>query len=147
VLRVIWLLRHGDAERGSPDAERPLTGKGRRQARAAGAALKELGVKIDACLTSPKKRAADSAVLACEPLGIEPQEEPKLAGGRFDPLALAAGTGEDVLLVGHEPDFSNAVRDITGGDVDLKKGGLAALDAGELRLLMRPAELKRIARS
>ena len=144
---MIWLLRHGDAEPGSPDAERPLTDKGRRQARAAGAALKELGVKFEACLTSPKKRAADSAALACEPLGIEPQEEPKLAGGRFDPLELAAETGEDLLLVGHEPDFSNAVRELTGGDVDIKKGGLAAIEAGELRVLMRAAEIKRIARS
>ena len=144
---MIWLLRHGDAEQGSPDAERPLTDKGRRQARAAGAALKELGVKIEACLTSPKKRAADTAALACEPLAIEPQEKPELAGGRFDPLELAAGTGQDVLLVGHEPDFSDAVRELTGGDVDIKKGGLAAIDGGELCVLMRPAEIKRIARS
>ena len=144
---MIWLLRHGDAEQGSPDAERPLTDKGRRQARVAGAALKELGVEFDACLTSPKVRAADTAAIACEPLGVEPRTEPRLAGGRFDPIELAAGLGEHVLLVGHEPDFSNAVRDLSGGDVDLKKGGLAALDGGELRVLMRPAELKRIARS
>jgi phosphohistidine phosphatase len=144
---VIWLLRHGDAERGSPDAERPLTDKGRRQARAAGAALKELGVTIDACLTSPKKRAADTATLACEPLGVEPREEPKLAGGPFNPLELIAGSGEEFLLVGHEPDFSEAVRDLTGGDIDFKKGGLAAVDAGELRVLLRPAEIKRIAQS
>ncbi len=51
--------------------------------------------------------------------------EPSLAGGRFDPIELAAGTGDEVLLVGHEPDFSNVVRDLTGGDVDIKKGGLA----------------------
>ena len=143
---MIWLLRHGDAEPGSPDADRPLTEKGRRQARAAGAALKALGVQIDACLTSPKLRAADTAALACEPLGIEPREEPTLAGGRFDPVELAAGLGEEVLLVGHEPDFSEAVREITGGDVRMKKGGLAGLDAGELLVLMRPSELKRIAR-
>jgi phosphohistidine phosphatase len=144
---VIWLLRHGDAEQGSPDAERPLTDKGRRQASAAGASLKALGVKIEACLTSPKKRAADTATLACELLGVEPNDEPRLAGGRFDPIELAAEAGEEVLLVGHEPDFSNAVRDLTGGDVDLKKGGLAAIDGGELRVLMRPADIKRIARS
>ena len=143
---MIWLLRHGDAERGSPDAERPLTDKGRRQARVAGAALEALGVKIDACLTSPKLRGADTAALACEPFGIEPREEPRLAGGRFDPVELAAGLGEEVLLVGHEPDFSNAVREVTGGDVRMKKGGLAGIDAGELLVLMRPSELKRIAR-
>jgi len=144
---VIWLLRHGDAEQGSPDAERPLTEKGRRQARSAGAALKELGVQLDACLTSPKKRAVDTAALVCELLNVEPQVEPSLAGGRFDPIGLAAGMGDEVLLVGHEPDFSNVVRDLSGGDVDIKKGGLVAIDGGELRVLMRPAELKRIARS
>ena len=73
--------------------------------------------------------------------------EPSLAGGRFDPIGLAAGMGDEVLLVGHEPDFSNVVRDLSGGDVDIKKGGLVAIDGGELRVLMRPAELKRIARS
>ena len=144
---MIWLLRHGDAEQGSPDAERPLTEKGRRQARSAGAALKELGVQLDACLTSPKKRAVDTAALVCELLNVEPQVEPSLAGGRFDPIGLAAGMGDEVLLVGHEPDFSNVVRDLSGGDVDIKKGGLVAIDGGELRVLMRPAELKRIARS
>jgi phosphohistidine phosphatase len=144
---VIWLLRHGDADQGSPDAERPLTDKGRRQARSAGAALQELGVQLEACLTSPKKRAVDTAALACELLGVEPQVEPSLAGGRFDPIGLAAGMGDEVLLVGHEPDFSNVVRDLSGGDVDIKKGGLVAIDGGELRVLMRPAELKRIARS
>ena len=143
---MIWLLRHGDAEQGSPDAERPLTGKGRRQANVAGAALEALGVKIDACLTSPKLRAADTAALACEPLGIEPREEPQLAGGAFDPAELAAGLGDEVLLVGHEPDFSDAVRAVTGGDVRMKKGGLAGIDAGELIVLMRPSELKRIVR-
>ena len=50
---MIWLLRHGDAEHieGKPDAERDLTEKGERQSRAAGRALKELGVKLDVCLT------------------------------------------------------------------------------------------------
>src|SRR6059058_161445 len=87
---VIWLLRHGEAADGSPDAERPLTKKGERQSRDAGKALKALGVEIDACLTSPKVRAADTAKLACKALGIESRHEPKLAGGPFDAEALAA---------------------------------------------------------
>jgi phosphohistidine phosphatase len=141
---VLWLLRHGDAADGSPDAERPLTEKGERQSRAAGRALAALGVKMDACLTSPKVRAADTARLACEPLGVEPQLEPKRAGGPFDAEALAAGLGEHVLLVGHDPDFSMAVHALTGAQVRMKKGGVAGVEKGELMVLLRPAELKAI---
>ena len=143
---MIWLLRHGEAADGSPDADRPLTEKGQEQARAAGAAMAALGVEVDACMTSPKVRAADTARLACEQLGgVEPQLEPKLAGGPFDAEALAAGLGDDVLLVGHDPDFSMAVHSLTGAQVRMKKGGLAAVDSGELIVLLRPKELKRLA--
>jgi phosphohistidine phosphatase len=142
---VLWLLRHGDAADGSPDAERPLTEKGERQSRAAGEALRALGVEMDACLTSPKVRAADTARLACEALGIEPRLEPKLAGGPFDGEALAAGLGDNVLLVGHDPDFSMAVHGLTGAQVRMKKGGVAAVEKGELKVLLRPDELRAIA--
>ena len=141
---MLWLLRHGDAADGSPDAERPLTEKGEAQSRAAGRALKELGVELDACLTSPKVRAAETARLACEPLGVEPRHEPKLAGGPFDAEALAAGLGDHVLLVGHDPDFSMAVHSLTGAQVRMKKGGLAGVEKGELKVLLRPAELNAI---
>jgi phosphohistidine phosphatase len=143
---MIWLLRHGDAEDGSPDAARRLTGKGERQARAAGAALAALGVNLDACLTSPRVRAADTARLACEDLGVDPQEEERLSGGPFDPVELALGLGDEVMLVGHEPDFSEAIARVTGARVKMKKGGLAAIDEGELHLLVRPRELKAIGR-
>src|SRR2546421_6531267 len=141
---MIWLLRHGEAAEGSPDSERPLTAKGERQARAAGRALSELGVRVDVCLTSPKVRAADTAKLACDALGVEPEHEPKLAGGPFDADQLAAGH-ENVLLVGHDPDFSMAVHTLTGAQVRLKKGGLAGVERGELKVLLRPSELEAIA--
>jgi phosphohistidine phosphatase len=141
---VIWLLRHGDAEDGSPDAERPLTDKGERQARNAGKALKQLGVELEACFTSPKVRARDTARLACEELGVEVSEEPALQGGPFDPYEVAAGL-DNVLLVGHDPDFSMAVHTLTGAQVRMKKGGLAGISKGELSVLLRPAEIEAIA--
>lgn len=141
---MIWLLRHADAADGTPDADRPLTPKGERQARAAGAAMKALGVEIEACMTSPKRRALDTARLACEPLGVDPHTEPRLAGGPFDAEQLSAGF-EHVLLVGHDPDFSMALHDMTGAQVRMKKGGLAGIDTGELIVLLRPAELAAIA--
>jgi phosphohistidine phosphatase len=138
---MIWLLRHADAEQGTPDDERRLTPKGEKQARAAGAALVKLGVKPDVCLTSPKVRAVQTAKLACETLGVEVRLESRLAGGSFDPEALAAGHG-DVLLVGHEPDFSAAIEDLTGGRVDMKKSGLAGVEDGVLKVLLRPKEIE-----
>lgn len=141
---MIWFLRHGEAEDTEPDFDRRLTAKGERQARAAGAALAVLGVEIEVCLASPKIRARETARLACEPLGVEVTVDERLIGGRFDPLDLTAGL-DDVLLVGHEPDFSEAIAHLIGGVVDMKKGGLAAVDDRALRVLLRPRETKALA--
>src|SRR5277367_2796773 len=135
--RQLWLLRHAEAEpHGSrEDSERRLTERGEHQARAAGVAIARLGVEFDAVLYSPKVRAAQTAELAAEAWD-EPQREllrvhPPLAGG-FDvsqALDALAGLGAEarVLLVGHEPDLSMVAGALTGGRVDLKKGGLAVL--------------------
>lgn len=141
---MIWLLRHAEAERGSPDEDRRLTGKGEEQARMAGAALRALGVRPDLCLSSPLVRAEQTARLVCEPLGVEVTIDERLSGGPFDPEELASGL-EHVLLVGHDPDFSTAVYDMTGAQVRMKKGGLAGVERGELKVLLRPAELAAIA--
>jgi phosphohistidine phosphatase len=144
---VIYLLRHGDAENGhGDDAARRLTPKGERQAAAAGLALAALSSKPDACLASPKVRAADTAKLACQALGLEPETSEKLRGGAFDSLDLAAGHG-DVLLVGHEPDFSSEVARLTGAKIKLRKGGLAIVDGSTLVALLRPKDLAAIAAS
>ena len=50
-----------------------------------------------------------------------------------------------MLLVGHDPDFSMAVHTLTGAQVRMKKGGLAGVDRGELKVLLRPAELEAMA--
>jgi phosphohistidine phosphatase len=142
---LIYLLRHGEAEEGTgDDVARRLTPKGERQAQAAGRALATLGIKPDACLTSPKVRAADTARLACEALELELEVTEELRGGQFDSIALAAGRG-DVLLVGHEPDFSAEVARLTGANVKLRKGGLAAIDGSTLVSLLQPKELAAIA--
>jgi phosphohistidine phosphatase len=144
---VIYLLRHGEAERGDGnDAARRLTGKGERQSELAGRALAVLGVTIDACLTSPKVRAADTARLVCQALPVEPEAAGELSGGGFDALDLSAGRGE-AMLVGHEPDFSDEIARLTGARAKLKKGGLAIVDGGALLALLRPDDLAAIAAS
>ena len=144
---MIWLLRHGEAEDEAPgaggDSERRLTAKGEKQSKAAGRALEALGPDLEACLASPKVRARDTAELACAALGLEVELDDRLRGGGFDPNDLAAGRG-DVLLIGHEPDLSDAIAALTGARVKLRKGGLAVLDGRLLHALLTPAQLRRI---
>ncbi len=142
---MIYLLRHGEAEQGTgDDAARRLTAKGERQSEEAGEALARLGVKLDACLTSPKVRAADTAKLACRALGIEPEVAAGLSGSDFDSGDLAAGRGK-TMLVGHEPSFSNEIARLTGARAKLRKGGLAIIDGSTLLALLRPGDLAAIA--
>jgi len=144
IAEVIFFLRHGVAERGGvDDAARRLTAEGERQAEAAGQALVALGEEVESCLTSPKVRAADTARLACEILGIEPETAAKLCGP-FDSLELTAGRG-NVLLVGHEPYLSEEIGRLTGADAKLRKGGLAIVDGSTLIALLRPDDLASIA--
>lgn len=157
--RQLWLLRHADAEPhgAREDSERRLTARGEQQARAAGVALTRLEASFDAILFSPKVRARQTAELAAE--GSEPQQRelarayPPLARG-FDgaqALDALAGLGAEgrVLLIGHEPDLSHVIAQLTGARADLKKGGLAVVRlegaGGELTVLLRPRELALIA--
>ena len=141
---MLWLLRHAEAADGRPDEARPLTPRGIEQARIAGLALAKLGVKLDNCLSSPKRRAMETAQLACEPLGVEIITESAVAGSGYDPEQLAAGLG-NAMLVGHNPSMSTVLHDMTGARVHLRKGGIAAVQRGELILLLTPRELAAIA--
>lgn len=100
-------------------------------------------------------RALDTAKLACRALNIEPQVVDVLADGfgRDDALELLLAHGDEgrVLVVGHDPTFTQVVHDLTGSRVDFKKGGVAAVRAtradGELLVLLRPRELESLARA
>ena len=158
--RQLWLLRHAEAEpHGSrEDSARRLTERGEQQARAAGTAIARIGGRFDAVLYSPKVRAAQTAELAAEAWDEDLRARrmavhAPLAGG-FDAsqaLETMSGFGAEckVMLVGHEPDLSDVAAALTGGNVDLKKGGLAVLrlegPRAELAVLMRPRELALIA--
>ena len=157
--RQLWVLRHAEAEPhgARKDAERELTDRGERQARAAGIALGRLDVRFEAVLFSPKVRAHQTAELAAAEWSEQQrgllQSHPPLAGDFDARDALAALTEVDadgrLLIVGHEPDLSRTVAELTGGRIDLKKGGLAVVRlegvGGELVALLRPRELALIA--
>ena len=119
--------------------------------------MARLGAEFDAVLSSPKSRASQTAEIAAAQWSAEQRERvavhAPLAGG-FDASQAREALSEigaegRLLLVGHEPDLSLLVGELTGGAVDIKKGGLAVvrLDGlgGELALLLRPRDLALIA--
>ena len=79
---MLWLLRHAEAADGLPDDERPLTDRGTRQAEAAGRALAALGVQLDACLSSPKLRALQTASGRASRSGVAVTIEPRWPASR-----------------------------------------------------------------
>jgi phosphohistidine phosphatase len=133
----LFLLRHGKAdwpEWTAPDDERPLTEEGIEEIRRVAAALKRLKVVPDQILTSPLPRALKTAEIAGKALGVSVKERAELKPGfdrRTCDALLAAMPGDDVMLVGHEPDFSRLIRSLTGGRVRLSKAAVAAVELGD----------------
>ncbi len=111
----LLIVRHAEAAPGNPDELRSLTPEGREHARAVGVRLRDEGFAPDAVVASPLLRARETA----EALGFgEPAVDERLAPGAtpFDVRGAAAGRGETVVIVGHQPDCSKAVAAFSGGD-------------------------------
>jgi phosphohistidine phosphatase len=133
----IYLLRHADA--GDPttfrgdDAQRPLSDKGRRQASSMGRFLNRRGFHPDVIVSSPKMRARQTAELVAAALDTPVALDERLGGpldldGLSEVVAAAAGKRK-VLLVGHDPEFSDLAAELVGASgLPLKKGALARID-------------------
>jgi phosphohistidine phosphatase len=150
----LFFVRHADA--GNPDtwkgadAARPLSEKGRRQAERLGALLKSLGIEVDAVISSPKVRAADTARIVGDAIGTTVEIDARLAGGfgltELRSLLGERGSKARVVLVGHDPDFSDLVASLVGAAIPLRKGALARIElarepiagSGTLRWLIPP---------
>lgn len=152
----LFIVRHATAEPrllGRADAERALTSVGEREARHAGRALRRLGVEPTLLVTSPLRRSRDTASLMASELGVEPRLDPNLGPG-FSTTRLGAVVGDleadgIAILVGHEPDLSTLIAALTGARVRMAKGAIAEIDTtraddGELRSLLRPAQVRRL---
>jgi phosphohistidine phosphatase len=133
----LFLLRHGEADWpdwNRPDHERPLTPEGKAEMRKIAALLKRIEISLDLILTSPLPRAAQTAGIVAEALGVELREEGALAPG-FSAAELTKLLGrhrvESLMIVGHEPDFSQVIADLTGGRIKLRKAGLALIELKE----------------
>jgi len=140
----LLLLRHGIAEERRPglaEEERALTERGRSRSAAVVAALVQRGLRADRLLTSPLRRAHQTAELALTAaLAPALAIEPALAPGAdafaalpawFAAIAPPGQEGRRLLLVGHEPDLGDLACRLLGtrpGSLPLRKAGLALLE-------------------
>jgi len=113
----LFLVRHAEAADGEPDELRPLTAEGRRAARTLGERLAAEGVQPDAVLTSPLLRARETGAELARPVGLEPEPDERLAPGATaeNVRAAAAGRGDTVIVIGHQPDCGRVAAELTGG--------------------------------
>ncbi len=137
----LYVLRHADAEDlRTSDAERALTAKGRKQSEAVARFCRRSAVRPDYILTSPFRRAQQTADAVAAALDTPSVVEPFLASGMNAATALRelrAYLGcQGVLIVGHQPDLGELVAALLGLDSPLNfpvpKASLVALDIRSL---------------
>lgn len=160
---ILYLLRHAIAEdvaASGRDADRALTTDGKVRMRRAADGLRALEVRLDLVLTSPYRRAVETAEIVARTLGAaETQVLSELAAGSDIPVLLGALRPYRHLqalgLVGHQPDLGCLASLVMTGSphacpLSLKKGGVACLEIatsrgplrGELLWLATPKQLR-----
>jgi phosphohistidine phosphatase len=157
----IWLLRHAMAEENSEsgrDADRALTAEGEKRARAVARGLATLEPAIELVLSSPYRRARQTAEPAARELGLlrRLRDSRALEPGR-DPQEileeLRAERAAGVLLVGHEPHLGALLGRLVAGrpllTLPLRKAAVARAEwdgtgTAELRALLPARVLERL---
>jgi phosphohistidine phosphatase len=160
-MRELLLLRHGKSDwpPDMSDFDRPLAKRGKRSAERIGAYLVKNGLLPDRIVTSPAKRAAETAVALAENIGFDLRsivEEPRLY--HAEPQTILSivrkqpGTANRVMLVGHNPGMEILVGEMTGTFGPFPTAALAVVehdgdwadlipDSVTLTHLIRPREL------
>lgn len=146
----LYVLRHGIAEQApgdgsGDDARRALTGEGASKMKRIARGMRAMGLTFDVVLTSPYRRARETASIVAAELGLADRVEllSLLEPGEdmvalVKNLAAREGNVDHCLLVGHEPMLGSLVSLLVAGDTNLnltmKKGGLCKLTVDDIRL-------------
>ena len=165
---LLLLLRHAIAEEPTNergDEERRLTAEGKRKLREVVAGMRALELPVEAILTSPLRRAHETAVIVGEGYERAPVEEITALAPGGDPDAVLKGLARyrdraAIVLVGHQPDLGELASILVTGTRGLvplpfKKSGLAGIvvttlpprAAGVLEFFFGPGHLRRIGRA
>ena len=151
----LYFLRHGEADWPKwekPDDERPLTKRGKKEMHEVGKFLKRIKADPDLIVTSPLPRAWQTAAIAAEHLKTKYRKDKLLEPGfgrQELERVLKKYPTESLMVVGHEPDFSHTIEQLTGGAVKLSKAGVALVELnhswrnGRLLWLLSPKITKK----
>ncbi len=159
ILKTLYLMRHAKSSWSDPtlpDRERPLNPRGRRDAPEMGRRLADRGPLPQRVVSSPARRARDTARLVMKSAGIdasrlETDERLYFDGveGWRSVIADCDETVDCLLMVGHNPDFSLFVRELCDNRFamersDLPTAALARIEqTGNWRQL-RPSRIRRV---
>jgi len=154
---IIYFLRHSSAGKSmlnpKKDERRPLDEEGILQSRYVGRMLANLDVQVDQIVSSPLKRARQTASLVANELAFEAAVQlddalrPEAEFQQFQAMLARYGKYDAIMVVGHNPSFteflSKAVSARSGAaQIEFKKGSVAKVDmhgrTGTLQWLVTP---------
>lgn len=129
----LYFLRHAEAvDSAASDHDRQLTPRGSARTATAAQVMVKLDIRPMIIYASPRVRARQTAEIVAEALGVSVTVDDAVnfnfSAAAAESLLRGLSDGDDVMFVGHEPSMSSALRQITGADVVMKKGGLARVD-------------------
>jgi phosphohistidine phosphatase len=141
---IVYFLRHASAgqKKLNPeqDTKRPLDKEGVEQCGYIGRMLAAMNIQVEAIVSSPLKRASQTASLVSNELGFEgevafsPALSPDASLDSFrDLLARYVGKMQEIMVVGHDPSLSSFLSLLVSAGaneraIELKKGAVARLD-------------------
>ena len=162
-MKTLYLLRHAKSswdDRSLKDFDRPLNERGLKAAPKIGAYMRKEKLRPDLVLSSPALRAKQTTTLVCEAAGLAGVvnfDERIYEASARRLLEIVVGLEDNlgaVMLVGHNPGFEELLAALTGEslrlptaalariDLDLKSWSNVTADAGKLKWLVRPRDLK-----
>lgn len=157
----LYLMQHGEALPEEIDPQRGLSEVGEQQVLAAGTALARLGVELGKIVSSPKKRAHQTAEAVARALAFPPEEIASMKA--LEPLAppeetiealKAMGTDMSIMLAGHLPSLAEVAAYLLDCQrrIAFRMGGIGCIEVerwerggGKLLWYMTPEQISRIA--
>lgn len=140
---IVYFVRHASAGQSklnpTQDARRPLDKEGIEQATHMGRVLAALPIQVDAIISSPLKRATQTASFIANEIGHDgkiiftPALSKDADYESFRQLLNSHRHQEAIMVVGHNPNLSRFLSLVMSGgtsdrQIDLKKGAVARVD-------------------